>query len=485
MIPDPHWLLGHIPLMAGDDFRSVQHKYSVEYADDDGRVCFWMGPVPALSVSRAGDAQLVLKATAHRSLFPLMARHNDLFLGRNGIGVLTGKEWKANRAAVAKAFHAAAVWREHSRHMMRAVDVLVSSLRRRTNEADGTVANIPVDEVTKCLAFDIFGRAALGTDLGCCESLELSPVAAAFDFLTGDMMRRLEGVTDPTNFFYSLPTERNRRHRREREYLRSYVAGVVKDRRAAMDSGEDFPEDLLANLIRVRKENEEKTGDNGLSDETLMDTLLSLLFAGYETTSGTLTYSLYLISQHPEVEANALKEIENAWKGEDSRSGEFAYLNAVVMETLRLYPPAISTTRTLDKPIEFDGITVKEGTYMYIPIWTIQRDAKHFPEPEAFRPERWAEKNSHGFWDVRTNDNDVCSDSFPMGNRDAFLAFSSGARSCPGQKFANQEMMLALAMLLRAFEFRPCEDYVLTPHRDGFTQTPKDGMPMKLLARKQ
>jgi cytochrome P450 len=144
-----------------------------------------------------------------------------------------------------------------------------------------------------------------------------------------------------------------------------------------------------------------------------------------------------------------------------------------------------------------DGVTIKTGTYLYIPIWWIQRDAKHFPDPEAFLPERWVsrekttEQEGVGVWHERSNSDDQTSSAIfsfvenkvPSANRDAFLAFSAGARNCPGKRFALQEATLALGALLIAFKFQPVDGYVLTPHRDGIVQMPKDGMPMRITKR--
>ena len=112
-------------------------------------------------------------------------------------------------------------------------------------------------------------------------------------------------------------------------------------------------------------------------------------------------------------------------------------------------------------------IHIPKGTYLYFPIWVIQRDTNNFEEPLVFRPERWM----------------VDGSSFNATARSRLLAFSAGGRSCAGEKFARQEMTIVLSTLLKNFKFELLDDYVLTPHRPGVVQFPKGGMPMKISKR--
>jgi len=455
MIPDSHFLLGHLPLLNEPDFRKCIHTFAVEHADENGRVCFWMGPsTPALSVTRAEDVQHVLKHSSYRTLFSIMERHNELFLGRRNIAVLNGREWKQQRAVLLKALHATANLKSHNQIVVDSTLVLVNSLTKKLE----LPVTREIGELMKMLTFDIFGQAAMTTDFGCCQDLKLTPIVASFEFLTADFIRRLStDILNPTSHIYSLPTARNREHAHYSKYLREYIEKIISERQELLETKEDCPQDLLTKLIQLQQE----AGDD-ISKETLSDTLLSLLFAGYETTSVALTYALYLISQYSQVESRCLEEIGKSGGSLDPEN--YVYLQAVLTETLRLYPPGVSTTRNLEKELVVGDVTIPKDTYMYIPIWAIQRDPKNFPDPESFRPERWLEDGD--------------------GNRGAFCAFSAGARSCVGQRFAMAEMTLVLSILLSKFSFRVADDdYVLVPHRMSLVQSPKDGIPMTIQER--
>ena len=324
------------------------------------------------------------------------------------------------------------------------------------------------------LTLDSFGQSAFHTNFGCCESLQPPRIMESFDFLAHEMMRRMgTDILNPASHIYTLPTQANKRHAQEVSFVRSFIGELVQERcRLMKDEKEVVPSDLLTSLIQNAREQQD---DNQLSEETLADVLLSLLIAGFETTSVTLTYVFYMLSQHPGVEEKCLEAIAAA-----SRADDCQYVTAVIKETLRLYPPAISTTRSLEREVTIgDDIVVPEGTYLYIPIWCIQRDPRNFPDPLEFRPERWTE-NRNGKWCEREY-KDGRDDA---GNPNAFVAFSAGARSCAGQRFAMQEMTIVLSTILPKYRFVPPADYVLTPHRDGLVQSPKGGIPMKIVERK-
>jgi cytochrome P450 len=382
MIPNSNVFFGHLLLMRDPDFRRVIEKFSVEHADPHGRCCFWMGNTPALSVTAPQDVQLVLKHSSHRNIFSLMARHFDHFLGKNSIGTLSGREWKTQRTVIVKALHTAVSSESFGIAVVKATQGLVDAL---LFEQDTTAQHEQqqqqqqqheLGEIMKLLTLDIFGQTAMHADFECCHGhskslLQPSPmnIAHAFDFLAGEMMRRMTtGIMDPASQIYSIPTATNRKQAEQRAFLRGYIADCIEERRQQLATDAvDCPQDLLTAMIQVEN----------LSEDELTDTLLSLLFAGYETTAATLTYTIYLISQHASVERHCLEEIERVNNADSAATStsikqqqnpdDYPYLQAVLMETLRLYPPGISTTRSLEKELVLDGIPVPKGTYLYIP----------------------------------------------------------------------------------------------------------------------
>lgn len=486
VIPSGNWFTGHLHLLLEPDFQKSLQKFSVEYADEQGRCTFWMGPnTPSLSVTRAEDVQTLLKVSSHREIFPVMKLHLEKFFGQYNIASLTGNEWKSKRAAIVKALHGRNVI-EHNRAAFRqAAESLVNSMLTK----DVDFAN-DISPFLKFLTLDAFGLATLNRDFGCCRRLKPSRIMKDFDYMSTEVMRRMmtgAGILNPASHLYQLPTTANRKHKHVLDRMEEYMFDLIDERRALMleaSSPEDIPRDLLTALIQEsglenggNDNTEEESADEETIYQMLVDTIKGLIFAGYETSSVALTYALYLLSEHPDVEARCLDEIR-------SKLEQPVYMEAVLKETLRLFPPVISTTRSLERDIRFGGLQVPKGMYLYFPIWIIQRDEKHFKWPLKFIPERWARfDEATGSWEQRHYGETDDFEGVPAGNPKAFVAFSSGARSCAGQRFAMQELTIALSVLLENFEFKVPDDFVLKPHREGFVQCPKGGIPMRIKQR--
>ena len=235
-------------------------------------------------------------------------------------------------------------------------------------------------------------------------------------------------------------------------------------------------------------------------DETLKDVMSTLLFAGYDTTSTTLMYALYLLANHPDIQDRCVKEVSRLDESNLSNPHNMPYIAAVVKETLRLYPPGFQTTRTLSKDMVLSGgLVAPKGTHVSIPIWIIQRDPTIFPFPDEFRPERWVRKRSTtaststsdsntGHWIERNlEDEDEChspqNHTTKAGHPDAILAFSVGGRSCPGAKFAMQEAILLLGHLVKHLRFKPVPGFVLRMELQGILPGVANGMPLRMERR--
>lgn len=480
MIPYGTWFTGHLHLLLESDFQKSMRKFSVDHADDQGRCTFWMGPTtPSLSVTRCEDVQTLLKVSSHRELFPVMKMHMEQFFGKYNIGSLTGNEWRSKRTAIIKALHGRKVIEHNRKAFHQAAETLVHSMSTKNVDYVGDISLF-----MKLLTLDAFGLATLNKDFGCCKRLKPSRIMKDFDYMSSEVMRRMtKGILNPASHVYQLPTAENKKHKQVLERMEDYLFDLIDERRAQMaeaNNVDDLPQDLLTALIEeaaLDGGGEEESIDEETTYQILADTIKSLIFAGYETSSVTMTYVLYLVSLHPDVEARCLDEIR-------SKPEQPMYMEAVIKEAMRLFPPVISTTRSLERDVRFGGLQVPKGTYLYFPIWIIQRDERHFKWPLKFIPERWTRyDDSTGSWVQREYGESDDFEGVPAGNPKAFVAFSSGARSCAGQRFAIQEMTIALSVLLDNFKFDVREDFVLTPHREGFVQCPKGGIPMRVRQR--
>ena len=491
LAPNAHCLFGHMGELNKGGFRAGQRRVLVESADDDGVCSFWFLNKAAVSVLLGKDVKAVLNASSYREPIGFLKIHNDVFLGPYALTALMGKEWKYYRMVVHRSFTPAAL--KGSQKAINAVaSTLANSLLRAVKSSPDGSYQAAVLPIMKMATIDVFASSALGVDLQCCAKLQPSPIAQAFDFLTDEYTRRLSRPWDPSSRLYWLPTTANRRHSQERNRIRSFIAELIAKKRGeiflAKESSESNVSSVQANdlLTSLLKANADKGGE--MSDNVLADTLMVLLFGGYDTTSITLAYALYLLATHADVQEQCLSEIQSVL-GNGAASlddpADLPYTRAIILETLRLYPAAPATTRNLEKPLELHGKVVPGGTMIYIPIWSIQRDPRNYPKPDEFRPDRWVRKTSDGIWIERFPDeNEGPIQAMPSANRDAFCAFSGGARNCVGRVLAMQEAVTLLAFLVRDLKFECLPDYKLEPRLSSFIQKPADDLPMSILARR-
>jgi cytochrome P450 len=173
-----------------------------------------------------------------------------------------------------------------------------------------------------------------------------------------------------------------------------------------------------------------------MSDEQLRDETVTLFLAGHETTALALTYALYLLALHPEIEARAADEVRDALEGRRPTADDvprLAYLERVLKEAMRLYPPAWVIGREVLKPIMLGGVRVEPGVQVVASQWLVHRDARFWPEPERFEPSRFEPSASEGR------------------RRFAYFPFGGGPRVCIGNHFAMMEAVILLALVLARF----------------------------------
>uniref|UniRef100_A0A915N072 Cytochrome P450 n=1 Tax=Meloidogyne javanica TaxID=6303 RepID=A0A915N072_MELJA len=184
-----------------------------------------------------------------------------------------------------------------------------------------------------------------------------------------------------------------------------------------------------------------KQYDKYLSKIELFAQGLILLIAGYDTTGSVLQFAIYMLAMNPEVQAKLREEINCVLGEEEQISYEhlkrMEYLQAVVQETLRMYPPAPASNRECNSNLNINGINLREGDLVFIPIYSIQHNEEFYPEPEKFKPERFIREEKTSL-DPLT-----------------FLAFGLGQRNCIGMRFAEFQMHVVIALIVRRFNFKP------------------------------
>jgi cytochrome P450 len=252
-----------------------------------------------------------------------------------------------------------------------------------------------------------------------------------------------------------MPTHKAFQARRE---LDSFVYELIAQRRAAAeDTG-----DVLSMLLSARDE-----VGAGMSDLQVRDQTMTLIAAGHETTSNALSWTFHLLAHNPEKYARLLAEVDRELGGRTPTVEDLPrlrYLDWVVTESLRYYPPAWTLNRTALKPFELDGYRIPAGTRCLVSQWVIHHLPEVWGDPEAFRPERWDPANG---------------EEIPRG---AYFPFGAGPRICIGMPLAEMEMRLVLATILQRFAPREVAGWPVEP-LPRVTLRLKHGLRARLEAR--
>jgi cytochrome P450 len=218
--------------------------------------------------------------------------------------------------------------------------------------------------------------------------------------------------------------------------------------------------DLLSILLRARDRGEQ-------SDENLRDEMVTMLLAGHDTTALTLTYTWYLLSEHPEVESRLHDELDSLLGGErptfaDVRGME--YTEAVLNEAMRLYPPVYTIFREPQVDVRLGGYRIPAGSAVMLPQWAVHRSERYWDSPLEFDPDRWLDERA---------------DDRP---RFAFFPFGGGPRFCIGKQLSLLEARLILGTVCQQYrlEYQGDEPFDL---RGSLTMHPRQAMSMRVVER--
>ena len=302
-------------------------------------------------------------------------------------------------------------------------------------------------------------RLACGIAVKTLFGLEVGPEADRIGKNLTFLMRfQMERLRSPIRLPQNFPTPKQRRAQAAFDFLDAYVYRIISERRARGGDGTD----LLSRLIAAMDEDGSQMTPKQLRDETM-----TLFLAGHETTALTLAWTWYLLAQNPAAESRLHDELTRALGNRAARPEDLEslpYLDAVIREALRLYPPAYIVGRLAIEPFELGGFSFPAGTTVLMSQWIMHRDPCYFAEPDVFRPERWL---------------DGLAARLPA---HAYFPFGGGPRRCIGQGFAMMEAALVTATLARRFHFELVAKQLVLPE-PLITLRPRGGIHMKIHRR--
>jgi cytochrome P450 len=295
--------------------------------------------------------------------------------------------------------------------------------RMRKRWRDGETFDVAKEMMRVTLA--IAGKTLFDTDV---ESKADEVGVAVTEVLEGFWLNLLPGA----DFLQRLPIPPLRRATHARHRLDALIYQMIADRRA---SGRDHG-DLLSMLIAA-VDDEEAGG--GMTDQQVRDEAMTLLLAGHETTANALTWTLYLLSQNPTAEATLHAELDRVLGGRTPSTADLPnlpYTRRVLAESMRLYPPAWLIGRRAIGAYRIDDYDVPPRAIIFMSPFVMHRDARFFPDPLTFNPERW------------TAEFEATLPKF------AYFPFGGGARQCIGEQFAWMEGVLVLATVAQRWRLQ-------------------------------
>jgi cytochrome P450 len=395
-----------------------------------GNVVFMLGPAANHYIT-----------VSHASNFTWREGHFRDLMGLMGDGLLTidGDFHRRSRLAMLPGFH-----RER---IAASVDVMV----QETSDALDRLTpgeRIDLYAWTRRLALRIAMRALFGLDPDgpTARSVDAAGLfERALSFYASDYaLRMLRGPHTPWA-----------RMQQAARALDRLIYSEISSRRASGERGED----ILSLLLDAHDDD-----GSTLTDLQIRDEVMTLMFAGHDTTTSTVAFMFYELAHHPEIVARLLAEQDAELAGAaptpaQLMSGELAELEMVLDETLRKYPPAWVGPRRSVEAFEFAGHTVPGRAFVNYCSWASHHLPDVFPEPEEFRPERFAPE---------------AKTTLPKG---AYVPFGGGSRTCIGMRFGQLEIRTIATQLLARFTLSLPEDFLLEI-RQMPTISPKRGLPM-------
>jgi cytochrome P450 len=433
-------LLGLLPELSHDAL-GLFTQLARHYGD---LVRMRLGLTPTVLVSHPQLIEEVLVTRNHDYRKNLGARRLGTLLG-NGLLLSEGDFWLRQRRLMQPAFH--------RQRVLGMGETMVSIAANALDRwRDGEIRDITGEMIE--ITLEVAARTLFGAQVG----EDMARIRASSFAMTEHFRSRLFSlmILLPDG----VPTPGNLRYGRAVDDLNALVFRIIRDRR----SGLTQTDDLLGMLVAARDD----TG-HGMTDKQLRDEVMTLILAGHDTTALALNWALVLLAHDPGAEAQLQEEVDRVLEGRRPTTDDvprLRFVEQVVTETLRLYPTAWVIGREAVRNTVIGGQRVSKGTTVLMSPWVVQRDPRFFDEPDAFRPQRWADG--------------TLLQHLP---RFAYAPFGGGQRVCIGSSFAQLEATLLLASIVQRFKLSLAEPHAPVEPLPVVTLRPKQPVRMRIAAR--
>lgn len=401
--PKGHFLFGSIKEVRNDRIQFVS-LLAEKYGDI---VRFKMGPKVLYLINHPDYAKYVLVTNYKNYRKGLGLTHAKPLLGK---GLLTseGELWSRQRRLIQNIFHTEFI-ESYVVTMGTEIDKTLDRWQSENNEID------VFSEMTE-LPLRILSKTLLNIDI----EDKTNQISQIFSLAIKEASHRMTGMLDIHNY---LPSLRSFRFKKALKILDGMIFELIKTVRQNPNNGNDF----LSVLMK---------SDKQLDDRQIRDEVITMLLAGHETTSVALSWTIFLLANHPEYQSELRTELSRK-SGDDNGTKNFPHLKypqIILNESMRLYPPVWLIPRRAVSKDEIGGYDVESGAEVLICTYNIHRHKEFWQQPDCFEPERFDPENKNQ-------------------NKYSFLPFGMGPRICIGKHFALLEAQILLAKLAGRFTF--------------------------------
>ncbi|XP_059148816.1 cytochrome P450 4A25-like [Physella acuta] len=434
---DPaHPLFGHLLDYPGPDEKGLayQRMQTGKYPRTN---LAWMLHTPMVMVTHPDTVKVVLKSSE-----PKGKRIYNLIRPWVGDGLLTssGEKWARNRRLLTPAFHFE-ILKNYIELKNRSADLLLLKFQQAAEKAQPFKVFVNITMFT----LDVILKCAMSYETGCQNQGQQHPYVQAVNALSEMMVNRFFRPWLHSDLLFFLTPE-GRKFKKHCNYVHKVAEDIIKQRKEKLRTESPVNAnkerhhrcmDFLDILLTAHDE----TGQ-GLTNAEIRDEVDTFLFEGHDTTASAISWALYSIAEHDEVQQQICEEIDGLMASKTSTDilwedlSQLPYLTMVIKESLRLHSPVPFIQRELTVDTEIDGKMTPAGTMVNIVIYNAHHNPTIWDDSMKFDPNRFLPENSE------------------RRSAYAFVPFSAGPRNCIGQNFAMDEIKIALARILYRFNIR-------------------------------
>ncbi|XP_046569764.1 cytochrome P450 3A6-like [Haliotis rubra] len=382
---------------------------------------------------------------------------------KSAVSVVEDDHWKFSRSVLSPTFSSGKM-----RQMVPLIQKCTASLVQNLERQSRGGGSVEMKNVMGCYTLDVIASTGFGMEVNSQENprnvfvknaKEAMSASFTFPYVTSLLFPFMRDVFEALGWSFMS--------KNSREFFFNVMDKAIDDRRQNPSDRRDLLQ-LMLNTHTLENKMEaddvqdaqldfSKIRKRPLTNDEIMSNSVVFMLAGYDTTSGALSFASYLLATNLDCQDKLIQEIDQHL-GKDLATYDnvmnLPYLERVFLETLRLYPPASRFSRMAKNDITIKGYLIKAGTSVNFPIYAMHHDPEFWKEPEKFQPDRFLPEN-------KTAMHDYC-----------FAPFGVGPRNCVGMRLAFLEFKMALVTVLQHFRFRTAPDTEIPPklEKGGFVR---------------